>query len=194
MSPRKIIALFVGFEVLIIILGVLFEGYSLIAIQTITRYSGRLSLLLFSAIFLWYNKPYLTVWLSERFYLLFAVVHAIHLAEILFLFSLSGVKLAPVRIAGGFLAYAYIFSMPVLQAFRDQGKIHGKTFATLEVVFLYYIWLIFFLTYLPRVQGKLPLAGGTFAEYVALLGWTSTMLGMKLAGLITFKRREKEGD
>jgi hypothetical protein len=189
MSPRKIIALFVGLEVVIIVVGILFDGYSLVAIQNITRYSGRLSLLLFSAIFLWYNKPYLTAWLSEKFYLLFAVVHAIHFVEILLFFSLSGAKPSPVRIAGGFLTYAYVLCMPILQSFRDQGKVRVKTFATLEVFFLYFMWLIFFLTYLPRVQGKLPLHGGTFAEYVALLGWTSTMLGMKLAGLITFKGR-----
>jgi len=80
--------------------------------------------------------------------------------------------------------------MPFLQSLREKGKLETKTFSTLEVVFVYYVWLIFFLTYLPRVQGKLPLAGGTFGEHVALLGWTSTMLGMKLAGLIQFKSKK----
>ena len=190
MSSKKIIALFVGLEVIIIVISLLFEGYSIDALQTITRFSGRLSLLLFSIIFLTYNKPSVTAWLSDKFYLLFAIVHGIHLIELLLFVSLSGIKLIPVRIAGGFLAYMYIFSMPLLQSFRDQGKILRKTFVTLEVIFLYYVWLIFFLTYLPRVQGKLPIAGGTFGEYVALLGWTSTMLGMKLASLIQFKQRE----
>jgi hypothetical protein len=192
MSSKKIIALFVGLEIVIIFLSFLFEGYSLEALQTITRFSGRLSLLLFSIIFLAYNKSSITVWLSDRFYLLFAIVHGIHLIELLLFVSLSGIKLIPIRIAGGFMAYAYIFSMPFLQSFRDKRKIPQKIFATLEVIFLYYVWLIFFLTYLPRVQGKLPLAGGTFGEYVALLGWTSTMLGMKLAGLITFKQRPEK--
>ena len=190
MSSKKIIALFVGLEVIIIVISLLFEGYSIDALQTITRFSGRLSLLLFSIIFLTYNKPSVTAWLSDKFYLLFAIVHGIHLIELLLFVSLSGIKLIPVRIAGGFMAYMYIFSMPLLQSFRVQGKILRKTFVTLEVIFLYYVWLIFFLTYLPRVQGKLPIAGGTFGEYVALLGWTSTMLGMKLASLIQFKQRE----
>lgn len=189
MTSRKIIALFVGLEVLIIVIALLFEGYSLNALQTITRFSGRLSLLLFSAIFLFYNKPTITAWLSDKFYLLFAIVHGIHLVELLLFVSLSGIKLIPIRVAGGFLAYAYIFLMPLLQSLREKSKISVKTFSTLEVVFVYYIWLIFFLTYLPRVQGKLPLAGGTFSEHVALLGWTSTMLGMKLAGLIQFKSK-----
>lgn len=118
-------------------------------------------------------------------------MHGIHLVELLLFVSSSGIKLIPIRVAGGFLAYAYIFLMPLLQFLREKGKIAVKTFSTLEVIFVYYIWLIFFLTYLPRVQGKLPLAGGTFSEQVALLGWTSTMLGMKLAGLIQFKSKER---
>lgn len=190
MTSRKIIALFIGLEVLIIVSALLFDGYSLNALQTITRFSGRLSLFLFSAIFLFYNRPSITEWLSDKFYLLFAVVHGIHLVELLLFVSLSGSRLIPIRVAGGFLAYAYIFSMPLLQSLREKGKLEVKTFFTLEVVFVYYVWLIFFLTYLPRVQGKLPLAGGSFGEHVALLGWTSTMLGMKLAGLIQFKSKK----
>jgi hypothetical protein len=99
-----------------------------------------------------------------------------------------GTKIIPIRLAGGVVAYAYTFAMPVLQQLRDNGKISTKTFSTFEVIFIYYIWLIFFLTYLPRVQGKLPLAGGSFAEHVALLGWVSTLLGMKLTSLISFKK------
>lgn len=189
MTSRKIIALFVGLEILIILIAWLFEGFSINALQTITRFSGRLSLFLFSAIFLFYNRSTITAWLSDKFYLLFAIVHGIHLVELLLFVSLSGIKLIPIRFAGGFLAYVYIFSMPLLQSLRNKGRMAVKTFSTLEVIFVYYVWLIFFLTYLPRVQGKLPLIGGTFGEHVVLLGWTSTMLGMKLAGLIQFKNK-----
>jgi hypothetical protein len=90
------------------------------------------------------------------------------------------------RVAGGFFAYAYIFAMPLLWHYKHNKRLSNHTFFILETVFVYYVWLIFFLTYLPRVQGKLPQAGGTFAEHVALLGWVSTLLGMKLASLIQF--------
>jgi hypothetical protein len=189
MTSRKIIALFVGLEIIIIIIAWVLEGFSISALQTVTRFSGRLSLFLFSAIFLFYNRSTITAWLSDKFYLLFAVVHGIHLIELLLFVSMSGIKLIPIRVAGGFMAYVYIFLMPLLQSLRDKSKMTIKTFSTLEVIFVYYIWLIFFLTYLPRVQGKLPLVGGTFSEHVVLLGWTSTMLGMKLAGLIQFKNK-----
>jgi hypothetical protein len=191
MNSRKVIILFVVIEIVIIGLGLLSEGYSLTALQTITRFSGRLSLFLFSAIFLLYNKPYtITAWLSDRFYLLFAIVHGIHLMELLTFVYLSGIKLIPYRVAGGVLAYSFIFAMPFVQSFNMRGRISRKTYSALETIFVYYVWLVFFLTYLPRVQGKLPQAGGTFVEHVALLGWVSTLLGMKLSALIQFQKKK----
>ena len=192
MSSRNLIILFVAIEICIIGLGLSSEGYSLAALQTITRFSGRLSLFLFSAIFLLYNKPHaVTVWLSDQFYLLFAIVHGIHLLELLSFVYLSGIALVPFRIAGGFLAYLFIFAMPFIQFYKMRGALSGRTYSTLETIFVYYVWLIFFLTYLPRVQGKLPQAGGSFAEHVALLGWVSTLLGMKLSALIQFQKKRR---
>ena len=190
MSPKKIFALFVSLEIVIIVVAILYYGFSIVALQTITRFSGRLSLFLFSAIFLLYNKTdTIQTWLSRKFYLLFAIVHGIHLVELLSYVYLSGTILIPYRVAGGFLAYLYIFLMPVFVHYFDSGRISTKTFSTLQTVFVYYVWLIFFLTYLPRVQGKLPQAGGSFGEHVALLGWVSTLLGMKLSSLIQFQKR-----
>ena len=192
MSSRKLIVLFVAIEICIIGLGILSEGYSLAALQTITRFSGRLSLFLFSAIFLLYNKPQtITVWMSDQFYLLFAIVHGIHLLELLSFVYLSGIELIPYRIAGGFLAYLFIFAMPLIQSYEMRGAISKRTYSILESIFVYYVWLVFFLTYLPRVQGKLPQAGGSFAEHVALLGWVSTLLGIKLSAMIQFQRKRR---
>ena len=97
-------------------------------------------------------------------------------------------KVIPIRVAGGALAYLLIFLMPVLWHYRMQGRISVEKFFVIQTVFMYYTWFVFFLTYLPRVQGKLPQAGGNYFEHVALLGWVSTMLGIKLAGLIQFRR------
>jgi hypothetical protein len=190
MTFGKIITLFVSFELVIIAVTLSSEGLSLVALQTLTRFSGTLSLVVFSVIFVLYNRPAITVWLSDRFYLVFAIVHGIHLVALLCFVSLSGVKLTPIRAMGGFLAYSYAFAMPVLQEWRNNGRIALKTFSIVEVIYVYYLWLVFFLTYLPRVQGKLPLAGGSFEEHVGLLGWISTLLGMKLAGLLQFKNKK----
>ena len=130
------------------------------------------------------------MWLSDKFYLLFAIVHGIHLVELLSFVYLSGVKLVPYRIAGGFLAYVFIFAMPFVQSYKEKGRVSVRNFSIVETIFVYYVWLVFFLTYLPRVQGKLPQAGGSLAEHVALLGWVSTLLGMKLSAMIQFQKRK----
>ncbi|HZB11541.1 MAG TPA: hypothetical protein VE467_00860 [Chryseolinea sp.] len=182
--------MFIVIELVIIVLAFLTEGFSLGALQTITRFSGSLSLFLFSAIFLLYNKPYtITAWLSDRFYLIFTIVHGIHLAELLTFVYLANIELVPHRLAGGFMAYLFVFAMPFLQSFKMRGQISNRTYAIVETIFIYYVWLVFFLTYLPRVQGKIPIAGGSFAEHVALLGWVSTLLGMKLSAMIQFQKR-----
>jgi len=192
MSPRKIITLFVGLEIVIIVMAILYHGFTVVALQTVTRFSGRLSLLLFSAIFLLYTKPQtIHNWLSDKFYLLFALVHGIHLIELLSYVYLSETRLIPIRVVGGFLAYLYIFLMPIFVHYAEQGRLSVKTFSILQTIFIYYVWLVFFLTYLSRVQGKLPQAGGSFGEHVALLGWVSTLLGMKLSSLIQFQRKRR---
>ena len=189
MNPRRIIGLFVLLELIIIAASIIMEGFSIAALQTTSRFSGRLSLFLFSLIFLLHNKPaILHNWLSEKFYLLFAIVHGIHLVELLAYVTVAQVRLIPIRLAGGFAAYVFIFLMPFLSGYARSGKITLKRFFTVEAIFLYFIWLVFFLTYLPRVQGKLPTAGGTYAEHVALLGWVSTMLGIKLTSMLQFQK------
>ena len=189
MNPRRIIGLFILLELIIIAVSIIMDGFSIAALQTTTRFSGRLSLFLFSLIFLLHNKPViLHNWLSEKFYLLFAIVHGIHLIELLAYVYLADVRLIPMRLAGGFLAYVFIFIMPFLSNYARSGKITLKRFFTFEAIFLYFTWLVFFLTYLPRVQGKLPTAGGSYAEHVALLGWVSTMLGIKLTSMLQFQK------
>ena len=189
MNPRRIIGLFILLELIIVAISIIMDGFSIAALQTTTRFSGRLSLFLFSLIFLLHNKPViLHNWLSEKFYLLFAIVHGIHLMELLTYVSLAEVRLIPIRLAGGFLAYVFIFLMPFLSNYARSGKITPKRFFTFEAIFLYFTWLVFFLTYLPRVQGKLPTAGGSYAEHVALLGWVSTMLGIKLTSMLQFQK------
>ena len=130
--------------------------------------------------------------LSDKPYLIFAIVHGIHLIELLLFVSLSGVKLIPIRLAGGFLAYVLIFLMPLFTAWKDAGKITLKKYLVLETVFYYYVWFIFFMTYLPRVQRKLPQAGGSYQEHVILLAWVCAMLGMKITSLFAFKSSSRK--
>lgn len=170
-------------EVGIALLAVINYGVTLEALQALTRFSGRASLIIFSLIFLFQHHQFIKIKsiLSDKYYLVFAIAHGIHLVELLTYVYLSGIPLVPIRLAGGFLAYLLIFVMPWMEMQFQQAKITSKQFSILSLIYLYYVWLIFFMTYLSRVQGTFPNAGGSYAEHVILLGWVSLMLGLKLS-------------
>jgi hypothetical protein len=190
MTLRKALFLVIVAEMLIIALAIWNYGVTLPGLQAATRFSGRFSLFLFSLIFLFIHHEHLNVrmFLSENFYAVFAVAHGIHLVELITYVSLSGNELIPIRVAGGALAYLFIFAMPYLYYLSQQNKLSTTRFAKAELVYTFYLWLIFFLTYLPRVQGKLPNVGGTYQEHVILLGWVGTLLGFKISSFFAYKR------
>lgn len=166
-------------------------GFTLEGLQATTRFSGRLSLAIFSVLFIFLplNREKLTSYFSTQPFHIFAIAHGIHLAELLTYIYLSKVDLIPIRLAGGFLAYLFIFAMPVIQYYFELGKIAQKKYSIAENVYLYYVWFIFFMSYLPRVQGKLPNAGGSYWEFVVLLSWVCMLLGMKLTSLFSRERQ-----
>jgi len=176
-------------EVGIGLLAVINYGATVETLQAVTRFSGRVSLAIFSLIFLFQNHRYLNVKniLSEKYFSIFAIAHGIHLIQLLCYTYLSGHQLIPVRLTGGFLAYVLIFIMPYAQRLFEKNKLTLKQFSTLTLIYLYYVWFVFFMTYLPRVRGELPNVGGSYSEFVMLLAWVSLMMGVKLQTIIMNK-------
>lgn len=191
MNFKKAILLVVLAEALIILLAVYNYGTTLEGLQATTRFSGRLSLGIFSVIFIYsiFNQPKLSNILSSKPYFIFAIAHTIHLIELISYVTLSKSTLIPVRLAGGFLAYIFIFIMPFLQAYFERGKIEQQKYRIAENIYLYYVWFIFFMSYLPRIQGKLPNAGGSYQEFVVLFIWVCLLLGARLFHLYLSNRK-----
>jgi hypothetical protein len=181
-------------EVGVALLAVINYGATLETLQAVTRFSGRVSLAIFSVIFLFQNHRHLNVKsiLSEKYFSVFAIAHGIHLIQLLSFVYLSGNELIPVRLAGGFLAYILIFIMPYAQRLFEDNKISPKQFSTLTLIYLYYVWFIFFMSYLPRVRGTLTNVGGSYSEFVVLLAWVSLMMGVKLQSLLMAKISAKK--
>jgi hypothetical protein len=187
MSVRNAILLCLIIELTLGALGVINYGWTIEGLQAVTRFSGRFSLSLFSILFLVHDTSQVYPWLSKKPYHLFTLAHGIHLIELASFVYLSGVPIIPYRLAGGALAYLIIFAMPLIADRAEKGILEIKKFNQAQIVFQYYLWLIFFLTYLPRVNGSLPNVGGSYMEHVILLGWVSLMLGMKLPRLLRRK-------
>ncbi|MBL7844956.1 MAG: hypothetical protein KF846_10715 [Cyclobacteriaceae bacterium] len=191
MSVRNAIILICVLEILSAALAISHFGYTLEGLQAVTRYSGRVSLIVFSILFILLpvHEQRLSAFLSSKYFLVFALTHGIHLVQLLVFVYLSGNELIPIRLAGGFLAYAFIFAMPVIHHGNKTGKVSDQKFRWAQSVYLYYVWFIFFMSYLPRVQGKLTHIGGSYWEFVVLLCWVCMLLGMKLPALV-FQRRK----
>jgi hypothetical protein len=176
-------------QVGVALLAVINYGASLETLQAVTRFSGRVSLAIFSLIFLFHNHRHIHVKsiLSEKYYSIFAIAHGIHLIQLLSFVYFSGNELIPIRLAGGFFAYLLIFVMPYAQLQFDTNRLSPKKYATLTLIYLYYVWFIFFMSYLPRVRGTLTNVGGSYSEFVVLLAWVSFMMGIKLQSLLMSK-------
>ncbi|HZY80848.1 MAG TPA: hypothetical protein VFE50_15095 [Cyclobacteriaceae bacterium] len=193
MSFKSAVALVLLLEIVALLLGVISYGWNVEGLQAVTRFSGRVSLALFSCIFLFYNHPAVDVRriLSDKFFLIFAIAHGIHLSELLSYLYFSGSPIIPVRLLGGMVAYAMIFAMPWIQRQFELSKITEKRFNQAALIYLYFVWFIFFMTYLPRVRGELPNAGGSYKEFVILLGWVSIMMGFKWSQLLAKPRQRR---
>lgn len=177
MTFKRSLLTIIFLEILVAVLGILFYGWNIEGLQATTRFSGRLSLLIFSIIFILlpYHRINLTSLLSHKVFLLFAIAHGIHLVELISYNILSGGTLIPIRVAGGALAYALIFTMPFLIS-----RISVRKQIWAENIYLFYIWFIFFMSYLPRIQGKLPHVGGSYPEFVILFIWVCLLLIIRI--------------
>src|SRR5688572_17603806 len=139
-------------EVGVVVLALLNYGWTIEGLQAITRYSGRLSLFIFSLIFLFHQQRggLLQRVLSEKYFLIFAVAHGIHLVELISYVYFSGAELIPYRLIGGMLGYSLIFVMPWIAHRHETGVISQQRFKRISLVYLYYLWFIFVMTYVPR--------------------------------------------
>jgi hypothetical protein len=171
-QSKNAFIIFISAEIMIALAAILVDGISLEALHTTTRFSGRLSLIFFSAMLITRHEPEtVTKFLSNKPYLLFAVLHGIHLIELLFYIQLSGNKLIPLRLLGGFVGYVFIFLLPYLSYLQIKEKISTKAFHVCELIYFPYLWFIFFMSYLPRVMKTLPNVGGAYWEHVVLFIW-----------------------
>ncbi len=114
-----------------------------------------------------------TRWLRQnRRYLgvSFAVSHFGHLAAIITLAAdVPGFHPSLVTVILGGLAYLFVLAMVATSFDRTAAWLGPRAWRTLHTTGVYYIWLIFFLTYLPRLA-KSPLYGLLVATLVADVG------------------------
>lgn len=134
------------------------------ALQHITRYSARLSFLIFVTVLatgalatLWPSRP--TRWLKRnRRYLglAFALAHFCHLGALLWLLHHLGRTMDTVTLVGGGLAYLLIALMALTSNDYAVRALGFKRWRLLHLTGLTYVWLIFMQSYVGRLLSATP--------------------------------------
>src|SRR5262245_52580834 len=138
------------------------------------RLSAKTSLALFTTAFiasslraLWPTD--LTRWLlANRRYIgvSFAASHAIHLAAILALLRVApDFQIGGATVFGGGLAYVFLAAMTATSFDRSAAWLGPRRWRLLHKSGMYYCWVIFFISYLPRVLVESML----YLPFVAIL-------------------------
>lgn len=181
----------IALELLVMLLAFIeSKGDTTLFFQASARLSGRVSLMFFLFYGIYATRhPSVesdSIPLSIKTQLTkdFAVIHIIHWVFLAIAVVLSGFELVPFRVAGGALAYSMIVVMP----FVYQRKLFvSLPLPTMQNVYIFYVWLIFFMTYLSRVRGQTPTATGDMTAYWVLIVVTGAFLFWRIAKMIQEK-------
>jgi hypothetical protein len=186
---RDVIFLIVSLEVFLLLLARWLHPTPVEWLKATTQYSGRLSLLIFSCLFLAGpgGESMATRYLIKPYHA-FAWAHGIHLSEVLSYLLLADITLNPVRLSVGVLAYVMILVLPFLYDRYKSARLSPTIFLPAERVYHYYVWTIFFLTYLMRVRGMVPTVADSYPEHIMGLGYVSFLLGSRFITML-MKRR-----
>jgi len=168
------------------------RGQGEAGLRAVIRTTAFTSLVLFSSAFVAAaaNRTWpcaLTGWLRRnRRYLgvSFAVSHFGHLAAIISLATaVPGFRPGLVTVTLGGFAYLLLLAMVATSFDRTAAWVGPRAWRTLHTTGIYYIWLIFLLTYLPRLA-KSP----AYALVIAVL-----LADVGLRGFDAVRRRRRPG-
>lgn len=128
-------------------------------VRALVRTSAQTSFVLFLAAFVasalqrTWPTPVSCWLLKNRRYLgvSFAVSHTMHLAFIIALTRVAAdFTTGPAALIGGGMAYVFIAAMTATSFDRTTQWLGARTWRRLHTVGMYWIWAIFFVSYLPR--------------------------------------------
>jgi sulfoxide reductase heme-binding subunit YedZ len=171
-------------------------GAGIEGLQALTRYSGRVGLLIFAVVFACgplmrlSPGPLLRAVVSRRrqLGLAFGAHHLAHLAILLAYLRASGRDLDPARAAGGVLAYVVLLVMMGTSSDASVRALGPANWRRLHLAGLWYFWFAFLLTYVPRLQGRVPEAGGGMGEFVACASLVAGLAALRLASMAAGRR------
>lgn len=185
-TPR-LLAIGVLLELLVLVAAWLESGGATAPFfQASARLSGRVSVLFFSVLLIYAtlhpgfergSKEYRTKYILFRD---FAVIHIIHWFLLATSVYLTQFEILPIRLAGGVIAYVLVGVMPWLMT---QANTSFATLTAVQATYMFWVWLVFSMTYTARLSGSTPVHTGSPASWwpffiwlIGLIFWRSYML------------------
>jgi methionine sulfoxide reductase heme-binding subunit len=167
------------------------------AARTITRLTARMSMIIFLFVFSassWHRiSP--GEWSAtllknrRRLGLTFAYSHTIHLVCIVTYFLLVGSRPALSTLVVGGGAYVAMYLMAVTSNDRSVSKLGARNWKRIHRIGIYYLWAVFFLTYLTRSLALRPVDGASKVASVAIdIAGMILLLGVMVLRLSTMTR------
>lgn len=190
LSP-KLLWIGLGLEALVLLAAFLESGGETAAFfQASARLSGRVSLLFFSLLLVYatlhpsFERGSETFQVKFRLFQVFAILHVLHWFLLVTSIWFNGFELVPARLAGGALAYLLVVGMPLL--LLSEG-LSGKFLRRLQGFYLFWVWFVFFMTYLTRLRGQSPDASGSPEAWWPLAAFTVGLMLWRVWKIFTRK-------
>jgi DMSO/TMAO reductase YedYZ heme-binding membrane subunit len=159
-------------------------GTGIEGLQAVTRYTGRAGLVWFSVIFLLAARHRFAdaekAQGGLRILLGFGLHHTVHLVLLLSYLNASGHPLILSRAAGGMVGYLALFAMMATSSIAARERLGNAGWQAFHQVALWYLWIVFVLTYVPRVLGKAPNVGGGPFEFYSCLSLLVMLAAMRV--------------
>lgn len=183
-DPKFRFGIPLGLDVGAVVLAVaLHDG--LAAHQASARFTARVSLALFVTLALLHAQPARRD-RARQLMAPFCAVHLFHFACLASYLQALGTWPKPTNLVGGGVAYLAIVAMPVLE--HHAARIRPLTREIAEGFYLGWVSFIFLMSYLLRVLGKVPGAGGSPAQHQALFMVVVAAFAAYLAQLTPVRR------
>lgn len=197
--PLQIVSLFI---VASLVWALAAYGQTVEAAQALTRFTARISLFVFALVF---AASALHILLHSDFTrellrhqrqwgLAFAYSHTIHLFAILLFFRLSGNSPPVLSLIFGGMGYVLLYVLAFTSNNEAVKRLGATNWKRLHKIGVFYLWFIFFLTYLKRLlpdRVDAPRPGGTKTEFVIGFMILVALLALRIAAFVAAKTGKK---
>src|SRR5262249_39621611 len=200
--PRHAFTVVTALVILSLVWAFFSYGQTVEAAQALVRFTARISLTVFvfvftaSALHRFFRSNFTAALLKNRrrLGLSFAYAHTVHLLAIVVFLALIHTKPPTISLIFGGFAYLLMYLMALTSNDASVKKMGVKNWKRLHKVGIFWLWFIFFATYLKRLTPNAASdsrPGGTRTEFIIGLTIILGIMALRIAATIAAKASQK---